>query len=42
MYWSIGLGLTRPHVQIDAAKIAALGGYKTPRFSVLRRKLLGD
>lgn len=29
MYWSIGLGLTPPRVQIDATKIAAVGGYKT-------------
>lgn len=29
MYWSIGLVLTRPRVQIDAKKMAAMGGYKT-------------
>lgn len=48
VYWSIGLGLTRPRVQIDAAKMAELAGYSrtaapaNTAFSVLRRKLLGD
>lgn len=29
MYWSIGLGLTRPRVQIDAVRMTQLGVYKT-------------
>lgn len=38
IYWSLGLGLTPPRVQIDAAKIAALGGYKTTAFFGLTKK----
>lgn len=29
VYWSIIIVLTRPRVQIDAKKMAAMGGYKT-------------
>lgn len=39
MHWSMGLELTRPRVQIDAAKIAALGGYKTTAFFGLMKKV---